>query len=56
MAICLFGAASALLAIILSFLSFGEVTLYAQCRDKLRQRRADSVTHAEPSRTDETTA
>ncbi|KAI0733937.1 MFS general substrate transporter [Fomitopsis betulina] len=36
MAICLFGAASALMAIVLSFLAFGEVTLYVQLRYRFR--------------------
>ncbi|EPS99595.1 hypothetical protein FOMPIDRAFT_1124177 [Fomitopsis schrenkii] len=56
MAICLFGAASGLIAIVLAFLSFGEVSLYAQLRNRFRQSRRESVTKNEPPTANKSTA
>lgn len=51
MAICLFGAVSALVAIVLSFLCFGEVTLYAQLRNRCRKPCAEPVIESTPQPT-----
>ncbi|KAI0725231.1 MFS general substrate transporter [Fomitopsis betulina] len=51
MAICLFGAVSALVAIFLSFLCFGEVTLYAQLRNRCRKPCAEPVIESTPQPT-----